>query len=92
MNKSQLISAVAGDTGETKRATETIINGVISAISKAIAAGERVEIAGFGIVSVVAKPERLARNPSTGEQITIKAKNAVKIKPAKQLQDAANGA
>jgi DNA-binding protein HU-beta len=50
--------------------------------------GDEVSLAGLGIFSVKAVPARMARNPKTGEQVKVAAKNAPKFRAAKALKDA----
>lgn len=90
MNKADLIKAAAERTGESQAATGRIVDALITEIRQAACRGESVEIAGLATFKVEAKPARAGRNPSTGAEIQIPAKNAVTIKPAKALKDAAN--
>lgn len=90
MNKAELIKAVAELTGESQAATRRAVDGLVAEIQGAARRGESVEIAGLATFKVEAKPARTGRNPSTGAEIQIPAKNAVTIKPAKALKDAAN--
>jgi|AntRauTorckE5430_2_1112549.scaffolds.fasta_scaffold00507_4 nucleoid DNA-binding protein len=52
---------------------------------------KKVSIAGFGTFSNVHVHARMGRNPGTGEQISISARQRVKFSPFKALKDAANG-
>ena len=52
--------------------------------------GSKVTIPGFLTVEKVARAARTGRNPATGETINIAAKNVVKIKAGKTLQDSVN--
>jgi DNA-binding protein HU-beta len=55
-------------------------------------AGEpKVAITGFGVFEVVARAERMGRNPQTGEPIRIAAGRAVRFKPGKNLREAVGG-
>lgn len=90
MNKAELIKAVAELTGESQAATRRAVDGLVAEIQGAARRGESVEIPGLATFKVESKPARTGRNPSTGATIQIPAKNAVTIKPAKALKDAAN--
>lgn len=90
MNKAELIKAIAGRTGESQAATGRIVDGLVTEIQGAARRGDSVDIPGLASFKVEAKPARTGRNPSTGATIQIPAKNAVTIKPAKALKDAAN--
>lgn len=72
----------------TMVAAETTVNTVFETIKNRLEAGEVVDIYGFGKFEIVAKSARKGRNPKTGEEIEIAAKNAVKFKAAKALSEA----
>ena len=76
--------------GMNKRQAEEFVELATAIIEDAVSSSEELNLFGLAKVKVVAKPERQGVNPSTGEKITIAAKNHVKIKPLKRLQDAAN--
>ena len=90
MNKADLIKAVAELTGESQAATRRVVDGLVAEIQGAARRGESVEISGLANFKVEPKQARAGRNPSTGAEIWIAAKNTVTIKPAKALKDAAN--
>jgi DNA-binding protein HU-beta len=71
-------------------AGEGIIAAVFGGIVVAMASGDEVKIAGFGTFSVAKRPARVGRNPRTGEEITIPARQAVTFKPFGALKDALN--
>lgn len=74
MNKADLISAVAAESGLSKADAKKAVEGVVSAVSNALKSGDKVSLVGFGTFSVVEKAERMGINPATKESITIKAK------------------
>ncbi len=90
MNKSELIDAIAESTGLTKADTGKSVDALIASVTKSLQKGNKVTLPGFLTLEKVAKPARKGRNPSTGAEITIAAKNAIKIKAGKTLQDAVN--
>ena len=59
-------------------------------IAEALAAGEKVQVVGFGSFEVRNRPARVARNPRTGEQIEIAASKAPVFKAGKALKDSVN--
>lgn len=91
MNKSDIVSKVAAETGLSQGALDTAVNKFFKAISDSLSSGEDVAIAGFGSFQVKHRKERQGRNPSTGQPMTIAASNAVGFKAAKALKDAVNG-
>jgi len=87
MNKTDLVNEVAGVVSTKKEAQEAV-NCVISSITKALKKGENVTLTGFGTFKVVKRKARKGRNPSTGEEIKIKASKAPKFTPGKGLKEA----
>lgn len=73
MNKSELIDAVAANTGETKRAVSEVLEATLTTIQRQVKKGEKVTIPGFGTFERRARSARTARNPRTGEAIKVKA-------------------
>ena len=73
MNKSQLIEVVAQKTGLKKKDAEAAVAATIGAIEDALAAGEKVQLIGFGSFEVKKRAARTGRNPATGAAIKIKA-------------------
>lgn len=90
MNKSQLISSVAQDTGLTKKDTERALNSIVQNIEQALAAGQRVSLVGFGTFEVRPRKARMGRNPRTGEAIEIPAAKVPAFKPGKALREIVN--
>lgn len=91
MNQADLIESVAAASGVKKTEADKVVRAAFDAISQALARGEEVRLAGFGIFEVAERGEREGRNPRTGDVVTIAASKAPKFKPAKQLKDALNG-
>ena len=87
MNKTELIAAAAQQTGMAKKDTESVVNATLSIIADALAKGERVQIAGFGIFEVKHREARMGRNPSTGEAMEIAASDIPAFKPGQALKD-----
>ena len=57
-------------------------------MGKHLKKGDRIRIAGLGILQVRKRPARMGRNPATGEQIKIKASKKVAFRAAKDLKEA----
>lgn len=90
MNKSELIDAIAKDSGLTKKDTDVALKSFIEVVSKALSKGDDVQLVGFGTFSVGTRQARTGRNPKTGETIKIKASKSPKFKPGKALKDKVN--
>ena len=57
-------------------------------MTKHLKKGERIRIAGLGILQVRKRPARMGRNPATGEQIKIAASKKVAFRASKDLKEA----
>ncbi len=90
MNKSELISEVASNTGLPKNTAEVVVNNIFNTLTDTMAKGDSVSIPGFGVFSVKTRAERTGRNPQTGEAMTIAAATLPAFKAGKALKDAVN--
>ncbi|HPF87923.1 MAG TPA: HU family DNA-binding protein [Candidatus Limiplasma sp.] len=90
MNKAELTAAIVKKTGFTKKDAEKALGAFTDVIAEALAAGDKVQIVGFGSFEVRERPARVARNPRTGEQIKIAASKAPVFKAGKGLKDGVN--
>ena len=87
MNKTQLIDAIAKSAGLKKAAAEAAVNAFTAEIAKALKAGEKVQLIGFGPFEVRERGARKGRNPQTGAEITIAASKAPAFVAGKGLKD-----
>ena len=90
MNKNELIAAVAEATGVSKKDADAVIKATFEKITEAMAAGDKVQVIGFGSFETRERGERAAKNPRTGEAVTIAACKAPVFKAGKALKDAVN--
>ena len=88
MNKNELITAMAAESGLSKADTEKALNAFISQVGKALQAGDKIQLTGFGSFEVKERAERTGRNPKTKEPITPHARKAAVFKAGKALKDA----
>lgn len=88
MNKTDLVSAVAGQVGITKKDAEKVINAFFTTVADALKAGDKVQLIGFGTFEVRSRQARKGRNPQTGAEINIPAAKVPAFKPGKALKDA----
>ena len=88
MNKADLISAIAADAGLSKVDAKKALEALVANVSKALAAGDKVGLVGFGTFSVAARAARQGINPATKKPITIAAKKVAKFKAGAELADA----
>lgn len=85
MNKSELIDAIAKNSGLTKTDSRKAFEGFVDAINAGLKKKEAITLIGFGTFSTTKREARTGRNPRTGEKIKIAAKKVVKFKPSKKL-------
>ncbi|HMJ33373.1 MAG TPA: HU family DNA-binding protein [Baekduia sp.] len=79
MNKTELIEAVAKDTGLTNADARKAVESLIATVGKTLKKGDEVAITGFGKFSVAKRGARTGRNPQTGATIKIKASKSPKF-------------
>jgi DNA-binding protein HU-beta len=82
MNKSELVEAIASDTGFTKADSERALEATMKAIMKGVRK-ESVQLVGFGTFKVSKRKARTGVNPATGAKIKIPAKKVVTFKASK---------
>ena len=87
MNKTELVAAVAEKTGMSKKDSEKAVNAAFDSITEALAAGEKVQLVGFGAFEVKERNARVGRNPKTKETIEIPASKYPVFKAGKVLKD-----
>jgi DNA-binding protein HU-beta len=85
MNKAELIDAMAAGAGLSKADAKKALDAFVSSTTDALKRGERVALVGFGSFSVSTRSARKGRNPQTGKEINIPAKNVVKFKTGADL-------
>ena len=90
MTKTQLIAAVADAMGSDKKTAALALDAIASVVAREVAAGGSLALPGLGKIACKARPERLVRNPATGEQVTKAADKQVKFAIAKALKDSVN--
>ena len=90
MNKTQLIEAVALKSGMKKKDAEQAVNAMTEAVVEAMKNGEKVQLVGFGTFEVKTREARMARNPKTGEAISVPASKHPAFSASKALKDQIN--
>ncbi|GAB5388894.1 MAG: HU family DNA-binding protein [Alphaproteobacteria bacterium] len=91
MNRNELITTVADNTGFTKTDTGKVLDGILEAITGAMSSGDEVRLVGFGTFSVSERAASKGRNPRTGEPIDIAARKLPRFKAGTGLKEAVNG-
>ena len=87
MNKSDLVEALSEGEDLPKTKAEEVVNLFFGEMTNALVAGDRVEIRGLGSFKVKSYDGYKGRNPRTGRQIKVKAKNLPVFKCGKELKE-----
>ncbi|MBP6067875.1 HU family DNA-binding protein [Bacteroides sp.] len=85
MNKAELISAMAAESGLSKTDSKKALDAFVTSVTNSLKAGDKVSLVGFGTFSISERAERTGINPSTKAAIVIPAKKVVKFKAGAEL-------
>lgn len=89
ITKTELVASIASATGESQATVGRVVDGLFSAVSDAVAKGDKVTIPGFLSFETVNTAARTGRNPQTGAEIQIAAGKRVKVTAGSKLKAAA---
>jgi len=88
MTKSELIAQLSVKQPQLDyRDVELAVKELIDQLSTALAAGQRIEVRGFGSFSLHYRPPRIGRNPKTGDSVQVPDKHVPHFKPGKELRE-----
>lgn len=90
MNKTELIEAIAKESGLKKKDAEAALVAFVDVVEKALADGEKVQLVGFGTFETKTRAAREGRNPKTGETIKIVASKYPAFSAGKAFKDKVN--
>jgi len=91
MTKSELVEIIAAKQSQLSvKDVELAVKTLIEHMSETLAAGERIEIRGFGSFSLHYRAPRIGRNPKTGESVGLAGKYVPHFKPGKELRERVN--
>lgn len=92
MNKTELFDKVAAAAGLSKPLAKASVEAAFAAIKEAVAAGDKVQLLGFGTFAAEERPARECINPRDpkGPKILCAAKKVVKFKAGAEFADALN--
>lgn len=88
MNKTEFIEAVAEQAGVSKKDTKSVIEAVMEVVTETLKNGNSIQLTGFGTFKSVYKEASTARNPKTGEVVSVPAKNVPKFVFGKTIKEA----
>ncbi|MBL3570136.1 HU family DNA-binding protein [Rhodovulum sp. BSW8] len=91
MTKTQLVAALAEEMEADKKTASAALDAMTAIITREVAAGGSVTLPGVGKIYCRERPERMVRNPATGEQFKKDSDKVVKVTIAKALKDSVNG-
>ena len=90
MKKTDLIHAIADQTGLSKKDAEKALNATIDTIIKAVAEGDKIQLTGFGTFEQRQRNARTGVDPRTGNSIEIPASKVPAFKAGKAFKDIVN--
>ena len=90
MNKTELIAAIAEQSGLSKKDAEKALSATIDTIVKAVAEGDKIQLTGFGTFEQRQRNARTGVDPRTGNSIEIAASKVPAFKAGKAFKDAVN--
>ncbi len=85
MNKSELINAMAAESGLTKTDSNKALDAFMAAITKALKAGDKVSLVGFGTFVVAERAARLGINPLPNRALRFLQRELLSFKPGMEL-------
>ena len=87
MNKQELIKKIAADAELTQKQAAAALESALSSIKAAVAAGDKVQLIGFGTFESKQREARQGRNPRTGKTVDIAAAKLPVFKAGKAFKD-----
>lgn len=74
----------------TRKDSEVIVEAIFDSIVRALRAGDKIEIRGYGSFRTRQRQPRVGRNPKTGTRVEVPSKRIPYFKPSKELKDLVN--
>lgn len=88
MNRKELVDAVAGKTGLSKKDADSCLGALMDTVVDQLKKGDQVSLVGFGTFKTVQRAARQARNPQTGATVHVPARKVPVFKVGKGLKSA----
>ncbi len=89
LTKNNVVERV-NELGFTKKKSVDIVENLLEIIKRSLESGEDVLVSGFGKFCVKEKSTRRGRNPATGQDLLLDARNVVTFKCSGKLREAIN--
>lgn len=90
MNKTELIAAVAEKSGISKKDAEKAVAATLDTIVETVAAGDKIQLVGFGTFEQRTRNARTGCDPRTGNSIEIPASKVPAFKAGRQFKETVN--
>ncbi len=87
MTKKEIVKTISEEIGLTQLKTKEIVQKTFDAIIETLVEERRIELRNFGVFEVKQRAARKARNPRTGEKVSVPEKFVVTFKPGKEMEE-----
>src|ERR1700751_6140931 len=87
VTKKEIVKKISEEIGLTQLKTKDIVQRTLDAIIQTLVSEGRIELRNFGVFEVKQRAPRKARNPRTGDKVSVPAKNVVTFKPGKEMEE-----
>ncbi len=87
MTKKEIVKKISEEIGLTQLKTKDIVQRTLDEIIHTLVQEGRIELRNFGVFEVKRRAPRKARNPRTGDKVSVPAKNVVTFKPGKEMEE-----
>jgi integration host factor subunit beta len=87
MTKKDMANAIAEEMGLTQGQAKEVVQRVLDGITETLLNDGRIELRNYGVFEVRERKPRKARNPRTGENVSVPAKLVVTFKPGREMEE-----
>lgn len=86
MTKKDIVRTIADQLELPQLRTKELVQRTFDALIETLVRDGRIELRNFGVFQIKRREARVARNPRTGERVTVQAKSVVTFKPGKEME------
>jgi integration host factor subunit beta len=86
VTKKDIVRTIAEQIDLPQLRTKELVQRTFDALIEALVREGRIELRNFGVFQIKRREARVARNPRTGERVTVQAKSVVTFKPGKEME------
>jgi nucleoid DNA-binding protein len=86
LTKAEIVEEISGKLGLTKKDIARVVDLFFEIVKEGLRNEEHIELRGFGTFEVKTREEREARNPKTGEAVTVPKRKVPYFRPGKELK------